>query len=486
MLWARRLGAVFLALAVFSATAPAHAQDTARPAPGREVIVQSVTMSDSPWGVRLTIEVSRRIDYQVFFLSEPMRAVVDLPSVVWRQGAGNPPPRGLVAGLRYGAFDAKTGRLVLDLAEPARVRESRFELPARQGGGQRLTIEFERTTPEAFAQNVQPWSASGILRAMQANMPPAAPAASPTAPLPGPPQTLQAPPPPASLPQIAQAPRAAATPPAAVPAPTVQAPPIHTPTIQTPAAPQVASAPRAAVPSAQAPRRLEGRPVIVLDPGHGGVDPGAIGIGGSHEKEITLAMAREIRRQLEATGKYRVQMTRDQDVFIRLRDRIAVARQYSADLFVSIHADSMGNRETRGASIYTLSENASDSEAAALAARENRADIIAGVDLSRESRDVTSILIDLAQRETSNHSISLARALVQEMGREVQLLPVNPHRFAGFAVLRAPDVPSVLIELGYLSNAQDEGQLNKPQYRQRVASGIVRSIDTYFARNPRR
>lgn len=466
MLWARRLGAAFLALAVFSAKGPAHAQGTARPASGAEIAVQSVALSDSPWGVRLTVEISRRVEYKVFFLSEPMRAVIDLPAVAWRQNAGNPPPRGLVAGLRYGAFDAKTGRLVLDLAGPARVREARFELPARQGAGHRLTIEFERTTPEAFAQDVQPWSASGVLRAMQANMPPPAPdtPALQTAP---PPPTLQAPP--------AQAQRPAAS--------------IQAPSPPQVAPPQIASAaPRAAAPaapSAQAPRRAE-RPVIVLDPGHGGVDPGAIGIGGTHEKDITLAMAREIRRQLEATGRYRVVMTRDQDVFIRLRDRIAIARQQSADLFLSIHADSMGNRETRGASVYTLSENASDSEAAALAARENRADIIAGVDLSRESRDVTSILIDLAQRETSNHSISLARALVQEMGREVQLLPVNPHRFAGFAVLRAPDVPSALIELGYLSNAQDEGQLNKPQYRQRVATGIVRSIDAYFARNPRR
>lgn len=473
MLWARRFGAVFLALATFLAVATAHAQGTARPAPGREIAVQSVNLTDSPWGVRLTVEISRRVEYQVFFLSEPMRAVVDLPAVAWRQNAGNPPPRGLVAGLRYGAFDAKTGRLVLDLAGPARVREARFELPTRQGAGHRLTIEFERTTPEAFAQDVQPWSASGVLRAMQANMPPPVPDAAP-APTASPPQTLSAPRPAAASPHI----QTPTVPQVAAPAPVA-------PSTQVASA---APAPRAAVPaapSAQAPRRME-RPMIVLDPGHGGVDPGAIGIGGTHEKDITLAMAREIRRQLEATGKYRVFLTRDQDVFIRLRDRIAIARQQSADLFISIHADSMGNRETRGASIYTLSENASDSEAAGLAARENRADIIAGVDLSRESRDVTSILIDLAQRETSNHSISLARSLVQEMGREVQLLPVNPHRFAGFAVLRAPDVPSALIELGYLSNAQDEGQLNKPQYRQRVASGIVRSIDAYFARNPRR
>lgn len=466
MLWAQRLGAVFLALAVFSAAGLAHAQGTARPTSGREIAVQSVNLSDSPWGVRLTVEVSRRVEYQVFFLSEPMRAVIDLPAVVWRQNAGNPSPRGLVAGLRYGAFDAKTGRLVLDLAGPARVREARFELPARQGAGHRLTIEFERTTPEAFAQDVQPWSASGVLRAMQANMPPPIP---------------DAPAKPSPAPRVA-----AASPPIHMPtAPQVAAPAPVAPSTQVAAAAPAPRAAEPAAPSAQAPRRIE-RPVIVLDPGHGGVDPGAIGIGGSHEKDITLAMAREIRRQLEATGKYRVFLTRDQDVFIRLRDRIAIARQRSADLFISVHADSMGNRETRGASIYTLSENASDSEAAALAARENRADIIAGVDLSRESRDVTSILIDLAQRETSNHSISLARALVQEMGREVNLLPVNPHRFAGFAVLRAPDVPSALIELGYLSNAQDEGQLNRPQYRQRVASGIVRSIDAYFARNPRR
>jgi N-acetylmuramoyl-L-alanine amidase len=460
MLWARRLlAAVFT---VLLAVGVAFAQAPARPPGAGEIAVFSVGLADSPGGTRLTVEVSRRIEYRVFFLAEPMRAVVDLPAVAWRHQASAPDPRGLVAGLRYGAFDANTGRLVLDLSGPARVREARFELPARQGAGHRLVIEFERSTQDAFARDVQPWSASGVLRAMQANMPPVAAQSSPN------PQA----PTPQPSPQVAQAPRAA---PPAPPAPTVQPP--------TP--PQQVAAPRA-VPSPQAPRRLEARPMIVLDAGHGGVDPGAIGVGGTHEKEITLAMAREVRRQLEQSGRYRVQMTRDEDTFVRLRDRIAIARQYSADLFISIHADSMGNRETRGASIYTLSENASDSEAAALAARENRADIIAGVDLSRESRDVTSILIDLAQRETMNHSIVFARALVQEMGREVQLLPVNPHRFAGFAVLRAPDVPSVLIELGYLSNPQDEGLLNRPHHRAKVASGIVRAVDSYFARNPRR
>jgi N-acetylmuramoyl-L-alanine amidase len=454
MLWARRL--LVVVSAVFLGIGAAFAQAPARPPAAGEIAVLSVGLSEAPGGTRLTVEVSRRVEYRVFFLAEPMRAVVDLPSVTWRHQASSPDPRGLVAGLRYGAFDAQTGRLVLDLSGPARVREARFELPARQGAGHRLVIEFERSTQEAFARDVQPWSASGVLRAMQANMPPPVAQTSPP--------PLAAPPP-----QIAQAPRAPPPP----------------PSVQPPAPPQQAAAPRA-VPQPEAPRRLAARPTIVLDAGHGGVDPGAIGVGGTHEKEITLAMAREVRRQLEQTGRYRVQMTRDEDTFVRLRDRIAIARQHSADLFISIHADSMGNRETRGASVYTLSENASDSEAAALAARENRADIIAGVDLSRESRDVTSILIDLAQRETMNHSIVFARALVQEMGREVAMLPVSPHRFAGFAVLRAPDVPSVLIELGYLSNPQDEGLLNRPHHRAKVASGIVRAVDSYFARNPRR
>ena len=222
----------------------------------------------------------------------------------------------------------------------------------------------------------------------------------------------------------------------------------------------------------------------MLDPGHGGVDPGAVGVSGIYEKEVTLAMAREIKRQLETTGRFKVVMTRDDDVFVRLRDRIAKARTAEAELFVSIHADAMRNRETRGASIYTLSENASDDEAAALAARENRADIIAGVDLSHENKTVMNILIDLAQRETMNHSASFAHILVEELAREIQLVPLKPHRFAGFAVLKAPDVPSVLVELGYISNKADEQLLTRPHYRTKVAASLVRAIERYFARHP--
>lgn len=438
---------------------PAAAQAPARPAAAGETTVTGIWLTQTAGATRLILQLSRRLEHRVYFLAEPMRAVVDLPAVQWKISGGEVAPSGLVAGLRYGAFDAQTGRLVLDLAQPVRLREARYDLPSGARAGQRLILDFERTTPEAFAQGVQPWSVSGVLRAMQASAPaepaPAAAAAAATRPAPA-----SAAAPPAPVQQALVAPR--------------------------PAAPSVAPPAAVAPPRAPPGRAAPAKPTIVLDPGHGGVDPGAIGASGTHEKEITLAMAREIRRQLEQTGRYRVHLTRDEDTFVRLRDRIAIARQRDADLFMSIHADSMGNGNsaTRGASIYTLSENASDAEAAGLAARENRADIIAGVDLTRENKDVTSILIDLAQRETMNHSIVFARKLVSEMGREVQLLPSNPHRFAGFAVLRAPDVPSVLIELGYLSNRDDEQLLNRPHHRAKVATGIVRAVDAYFAANP--
>lgn len=221
------------------------------------------------------------------------------------------------------------------------------------------------------------------------------------------------------------------------------------------------------------------KPVIVLDPGHGGVDPGAIGVSGVYEKNITLAAAREFRSLLLATGRYDVHLTRDRDVFLRLRERISVARAKRADLFVSIHADSIGNAKIRGLSVYTLSENASDGEAHSLAEAENKADIIAGIDLSHESQEVTNILIDLAQRETMNLSARMAQAVVAELKRETTLLQ-RSHRFAGFAVLKAPDVPSVLVEMGYLSNREEERLLRTASYRDKLGRAFVRAVDTYF------
>ncbi len=256
-------------------------------------------------------------------------------------------------------------------------------------------------------------------------------------------------------------------------------------TSTTPASGQLAAVPRAAAPNRPASRPVV-LPMILLDPGHGGSDPGAISRNGTPEKVITLAAAREIRRQLEATGRYRVAMTRDGDEFLALRDRLALARAYNADLFVSLHADSFSRSDVRGLSVYTLSETASDEEAAALAQRENRADLLGGVDLSRQPAQVASILIDLAQRETMNRSAVFARMAVMELGREVDLLPTNPHRFAGFAVLRAPDVPSILIEMGYLSNRSEERLLTSAGYRRELAKGLIRAIDRFFAASQQR
>ena len=404
-------------------------------------VVSTISIGDQGGATRLVLELSYRADYRAFLLNEPMRLVVDLPPVTWKLGA-QVPPAGVIAGYRFGQFDAGTARLVVDLAAPARVRKSGYELLAGRPG-QRLVLELEPVNAEAFAHAVQPWTASG-----------ASLKAAPAAP-PGPPQ-VAAPPPRPPAPPVVEAPRA----------------PVN-----------VAAAPVATPPAAKTtPRKSDARKVIVLDPGHGGVDPGALGNSGTHEKDLTLAMAREVRRQLEASGRYRVFMTRDDDVFVPLRDRVSKARAVNADLFISIHADSIGSSQTRGASIYTLSETASDAEAAALAARENRADIIAGVDLSAENKDVASILIDLAQRETMNRSAVLAHTLVTELGRDIQMLPNRPHRFAGFAVLKAPDVPSALIELGYLSNRQDESMLTRPQHRTKIAAAIVRAIDHHFGR----
>lgn len=223
-----------------------------------------------------------------------------------------------------------------------------------------------------------------------------------------------------------------------------------------------------------------GRPIIVIDPGHGGVDPGTISGSGRYEKHVTLSTSMELKRRLDATGRYRVFLTRDKDISVGLRDRVQRARAHSADLFVSIHADSIADRNVRGATIYTLSETASDREAAELAAKENKADVILGIDLGRETEDVTSILIDLAQRETMNFSARFATLLAPEIGKRM-VLRRNSHRFAGFAVLKAPDVPSVLVELGYLSNPEDERFLSSASGRSAISDAIMRATESYFA-----
>jgi len=242
-----------------------------------------------------------------------------------------------------------------------------------------------------------------------------------------------------------------------------------------------AAQPASRVPEADAkPASKDRKKIVAIDPGHGGIDPGAIGVSGIYEKIITLAAAKQLKARLEGTGRYKVVLTRDRDVSLGLSERREIARAAQADILVSLHADSMANKSMRGLSVYTLSEKASDKEAEALAEQENSADSIIGVDLSHESQEVRHILVDLAQRESMNLATKLATKLIRELEREVTLIR-NSHRFARFAVLKSPDIPSVLIEMGYLSNREDETFLKKESNRGKLMAAVVRGLDMHFA-----
>lgn len=326
---------------------------------------------------------------------------------------------GVVANVRQGRFDGGTARVVFDLAAPAIISGAAFAEDGRS-----LTLALKPVAAEAFrlAASAGRQSWGGGLTLMGA-----------------------------SAPRRKYSVTIALDPPR-----------------------KMAPLPRIAGP--------EGRPLVVIDPGHGGHDPGAISpFDNRREKDATLAIARAIRDELVASGRVRVALTRDDDRFIVLRERYEIARRLKANLFISVHADSAGNPQATGATVYTLSEVASDREAARLAARENKADILNGVNLGGESGDVSSILIDLTQRETMNISSQFAALLKREAS---PLVPFRGefHRFASLMVLKAPDVPSVLFETGYLSNEVDVNFLFSPNGRKRIAAGAARAIETHFAR----
>jgi N-acetylmuramoyl-L-alanine amidase len=474
-LWQGGVAAVGMWCGLALALAP-PAASAARPG---QVPVSEATgwrLGEHEAAQRIVVDLTKPVEFKIFTLSDPDRVVVDMPEIDWhRLDREAPLQGGPVTRVRYGVLKPGVSRLVIDAAAPLKVRNA-FVIEPREGFPFRLVIDLEpgaATAPAPVAAAVQ----------ASASPPPLPPSLTPT-------------PPPAAASQFAPAakPIAAAAPvqpPAAQPAASLL-PSLATPAMAAPlmsggayesaavVVPIRPAPPRAVAPAPAAPKREESRRVIVIDAGHGGVDPGAISLGGVFEKAITLGVAAEIERQLTASGRYTVVMTRSDDTFIRLRDRVAIARQVNADLFISIHADSLNDHSIGGMSIYTLSETASDREAEALAAKENKADIIAGVDLRDESPQVSTILIDLAQRETKNLSAKLARAVIEEIGPDRRLLP-RPHRFAGFAVLTAPDVPSVLIELGYLSNRTDEHELLDPGHRERLGRGVVRALDAFFA-----
>lgn len=231
---------------------------------------------------------------------------------------------------------------------------------------------------------------------------------------------------------------------------------------------------------ARAPAVRAPRPLVVLDPGHGGHDPGAIGKAGTYEKNITIAAAQELRRQLERGGLCRVELTRTRDVFIPLRSRVSFAQSRGAVLFMSIHADALADRNVRGASVYTLSDQASDAQSAALAARENSVDRLGGPSFNDVPPAVANILGSLVRQETRAGAARAASRVVGAMQGDLELLH-NPKRHAGFMVLRAADIPSVLVEMGFISNPDDERALRRPEHRARVAAALRRAVETFLS-----
>jgi N-acetylmuramoyl-L-alanine amidase len=226
----------------------------------------------------------------------------------------------------------------------------------------------------------------------------------------------------------------------------------------------------------------DSRPLIVVDPGHGGIDNGTRAASGEMEKSIVLEFSLLLRDKIEKTGKYRVLMTRTDDTFVALGERVQFARARQAALFISIHADALRRREgdAQGATVYTLSERASDARAARLAEAENRADVIAGLDLSTEEKDVADILVDLARRETKTFSMQFAQTVVGTL-RNAARLHQHPLKSASFVVLKAPDVPSVLVELGYVSNKADLKSLISAEWRDHTADAIVKAVDAFLS-----
>jgi N-acetylmuramoyl-L-alanine amidase len=371
---------------------------------------------------RFILDLDQNIAFRAFALADPYRVVVDLPQLTFQLAPGAGTGRGLIKTFRYGLVMPGGSRIVFDLAGPARIEKS-YVLDAANGQPPRLVLEFEAVDRTTFVQSLAAESRPDLRPAITSTEAIAATAAVATS----------------GGVADATGPARAAEPP-------------------------------------------DTRPVVVIDPGHGGIDNGTQA-GGESEKNLVLGFALALRDRVEKAGKYRVVMTRTDDTFIPLGDRVRIARNQSAALFVSIHADALPRREgdAQGATIYTLSDKASDAEAERLAELENKADAIGGVNLTEEPTDVADILIDLAQRETRTFSNRFARLLKNEM-KTTARMHKHPLKSAGFKVLKAPDVPSVLIELGYVSNKSDLEHLVSDNWRSKTVGSVAQAIDAFFAR----
>lgn len=407
-------------------------------------------LGEHPQKTRIVLDLSGRLPYSLFTLSDPYRVVIDLPELEWQASdrtAKN--TAGLVTGYRFGLFQPGNSRFVLDLKEPAQVTNI-FFLPTPAGTAPtRLVIDLVRTDRASFLKSTGFKSHPGTTVAVQQ---PAVKIPPPRAAVP--PDTAQA-----------AAGRMPVPNPRRLAVQELQQTQLPTPSTVAPLSDKTV---------------LKRTRTVVIDAGHGGVDPGAMTASGEYEKHIVLDTAKRLQSLLNREPHYKVVMTRDSDVFVRLGDRVQMARSANADLFVSIHADALTTRKVRGASVYTLSESASDEEAALLAEKENNSDMIAGISIGDQTDEmVKNILIDLAQRETTNKSVHFAKLLLPELQNSGALLK-NSHRYAGFRVLKAPDVPSVLIELGLLSNETDAKALTSGAGRQKLAAALKTAIEAYF------
>lgn len=393
---------------------------------------------------RLVIETSDPVPVRMLLLVDPHRLVIDFPESRWRvenksvAGALTAP---LINQYRYGVPAPNISRLVFDLNGPA-VPEQIFWLPPREGR-HRLVIDLADRGETSFRL---------VARALLDN------------------QNL-------SLPSSSSVPDTQTAVSNSVPVPINRPPP---PILTTTAANQTGQVDIPASRPAE-PMHDNQKWIVFIDPGHGGKDPGAISLNGHKEKDIVLKAAKELANQLEATGKIKAILSRNSDKFLHLRKRIELARLYQADVFISIHADAAPTSKARGVSIFTLSEHASDKEAELLASRENKADLIGGPDLGVTDPEITPALLGIFQREAMNQSSVLANQLVEEF----EGLPTlkRGHRFAGFAVLKSPDIPSVLIEIGFLTNSQDERNLVNASYRKEIMRRASVAVLSFLENN---
>ncbi|WP_315832485.1 N-acetylmuramoyl-L-alanine amidase [Bradyrhizobium prioriisuperbiae] len=383
-------------------------------------VASDVRIAGDDKQTRFVLDLDRKIDVRAFTLADPYRVILDVPQVNFQLPAGvGQAGRGLIKAFRYGLVMPGGSRIVFDLTGPAKI-EKAYVLDAANGQPSRLVVELATVDKATFKQAM-------VVQALVVDG-------------------------------------------------KTQLRPSVDEQAKTTVVADAAGAPKG-------PGGPDLRPVIVIDPGHGGIDNGTVAASGEAEKTLVLDFAKALREHIEKGGKYRVVMTRSDDTFIPLGERVRIARNQKAALFVSIHADALprGEGDAQGATVYTLSDKASDAEAERLAESENRADAIGGVNLTEEPTDVADILIDLAQRETRTFSNRFARLVVNEL-KNVARLHKHPLKSAGFKVLKAPDVPSVLVELGYVSNKDDLQQLVSENWRTRTVGSIGQAVEAFFGK----